>query len=98
CATTMARPDERGARGERLIGHVTQSHWQTITFVAGLRHDAMVAPMVVEGPITAEMFLAYVEQCLVPTLKRGDIVVIDRLQAHFAAGVREAIEAAGATL
>jgi transposase len=58
----------------------------------------MVAPMVVEGPITAEMFLAYVEQCLVPTLKRGDIVVIDHLKAHFAAGVREAIEAAGATL
>jgi transposase len=66
--------------------------------VAGLRHDAMVAPMVLEGPITGEMFLAYVEQCLVPTLKRGDIVVMDRLKAHFAAGVREAIEAAGATL
>jgi transposase len=86
------------ARGVRLIGHVPQSHWQTITFVAGLRHDAMVAPMVVEGPITAETFLAYVEQCLVPTLKRGDIVFIDRLKAHFAAGVREAIEAAGAML
>ena len=54
--------------------------------------------MVVEGPITGEMFLAYVEQCLVPTLKHGDIVVMDRLKAHFAAGVREAIEAAGATL
>ena len=76
-ATNMARPYGRCARGVRLIGHVPQSHWQTITFVAGLRHDAMVAPMVVEGPITAEMFLAYVEQCLVPTLKRGDIVVID---------------------
>ena len=97
-ATNMARPYGRCARGVRLIGHVPQSHWQTITFVAGLRHDAMVAPMVVEGPITGEMFLAYVEQCLVPTLKRGDIVVMDRLQAHFAAGVREAIEAAGATL
>jgi len=97
-ATNMARPSGRCARGVRLIGHVPQSHWQTITFVAGLRHDAMVAPMVVEGPITGEMFLAYVEQCLVPTLKRGDIVVMDRLQAHFAAGVREAIEAAGATL
>ena len=97
-ATNMARPYGRCARGVRLIGHVPQSHWQTITFVAGLRHDAMVAPMVVEGPITAEMFLAYVEQCLVPTLKHGDIVVIDRLKAHFAAGVREAIEAAGATL
>jgi transposase len=97
-STNMARPYGRCARGVRLIGHVPQSHWQTITFVAGLRHDAMVAPMVVEGPITAEMFLAYVEQCLVPTLKHGDIVVIDRLKAHFAAGVREAIEAAGATL
>ena len=97
-ATNMARPYGRCARGVRLIGHVPQSHWQTITFVAGLRHDAMVAPMVIEGPITAEMFLAYVEQCLVPTLKRGDIVIIDRLKAHFAAGVREAIEAAGATL
>jgi len=95
-STNMARPYGRCARGVRLIGHVPQSHWQTITFVAGLRHDAMVAPMVVEGPITAEMFLAYVEQCLVPTLKHGDIVVIDRLKAHFAAGVREAIEAAGA--
>ena len=97
-STNMARSHGRCARGVRLIGHVPQSHWQTITFVAGLRHDAMVAPMVVEGPITAEMFLAYVEQCLVPTLKHGDIVVIDRLKAHFAAGVREAIEAAGATL
>jgi transposase len=94
----MARPRGRCARGVRLIGHVPQSHWQTITFVAGLRHDAMVAPMVVEGPMTGEMFLAYIEQCLVPTLKRGDIVVIDHLKAHFAAGVSEAIEAAGATL
>jgi hypothetical protein len=94
-STNMARPRGRCARGVRLIGHVPQSHWQTITFVAGLRHDAMVAPMVVEGPITGEMFLAYVEQCLVPTLKHGGIVVMDRLKAHFAAGVREAIEAAG---
>jgi len=93
-STNMARPRGRCARGVRLIGHVPQSHWQTITFVAGLRLDAMVAPMVVEGPITGEMFLAYVEQCLVPTLKRGQ----DHLKAHFAAGVRQAIEAAGATL
>jgi transposase len=97
-STNMARPRGRCARGVRLIGHVPQSHWQTITFVAGLRLDAMVAPLVVEGPITGEMFLAYVEQCLVPTLKHGDIIVMDRLKAHFAAGVREAIEAADATL
>jgi transposase len=67
--------------------------------VADLRHDAMVASMVVvEGPIAGEMFLAYIEQCLVPTLKRADIVVIDHLKVHFAAGVSEAIKAAGATL
>jgi hypothetical protein len=70
-STNMARPHGRYARGVRLIGHVPQSHWQTITLVAGLRHDAMVAPMVVEGPMTAEIFLAYVEQCLVPMLKRA---------------------------
>jgi transposase len=58
----------------------------------------MVAPMVVEGPITEKMFLAYVEQCLLPTRKRGDLVVMDHLIAHFAAGVRETIEARGATL
>ena len=68
------RPKAEGPRTQRCE---RQSHWQTITFVAGLRHDAMVAPMVVEGPITGDMFLAYVEQCLVPTIKRGDIVVMD---------------------
>jgi transposase len=58
----------------------------------------MVAPMVFEGAMTGEMFVAYVEQCLVPTLKRTDIVVMDNLRAHKVAGVREAIEAAGSTL
>lgn len=70
----------------------------TITFVAALRHDKMVAPMVFEGAMTGEMFVACVEQCLVPTLKRTDIVVMDNLRAHKVAGVREAIEAAGTTL
>jgi transposase len=97
-ATNMARLRGRAPRGERLIGHVPQGDWHTLTFVAGLRHDRMVAPLVIEGAMTGESFLAYVEQCLVPTLQRGDIVIMDHLNVHKVAGVREAIEAAGATL
>ena len=94
----MARLRGRCARGLRLIGHVPQAHWQTVTFVAGLRHDGMVAPFVINGRMTGASFIAYLEQCLAPTLKRGDIGIIDNLKAHQVAGVREAIEAAGATL
>ena len=78
--------------------HVPLGKWETITFVAALRHNEMTAPMVVDGPMTGEMFLAYVEQCLVPTLKRNDIVVMDNFQAHKVPGVREAIERAGAAV
>ena len=97
-STNMARLRGRCARGLRLIGHVPQGKWQTITFVAGLRHDAMVAPFVIDGAMNGASFLAYLEQCLVPTLKPDDVVIIDNLKAHHVAGVREAIEAAGATL
>ena len=97
-STNMVRLYGRGPRGARVIDDVPQGTWKTITFVAALRHDKMVAPMVFDGPMTGEMFLAYVEQCLVPTLKRNDIVVIDNLRAHKVAGVREAIETARATL
>src|SRR6476661_4146495 len=68
--TAMVRLRGRCSRGERLIGRVPQGHWKTITFVAGLRHDKMVAPFVVDGPMTRATFLAYLEQCLRPTLKR----------------------------
>lgn len=97
-STNMARQRGRCARGLRLIGRVPQGHWQTVTFVAGLRHDGMVAPFVINGPMTGASFVTYLEQCLAPTLKRDDIVIIDNLKAHRVAGVREAIEAAGATL
>jgi len=97
-STNMARLHGRCERGLRLIGHVPQSNWQTITFVAGLRHDRMVAPLVIDGPMNGAVFLAYIEQCLVPTLNHDDIVIIDNLKAHHVAGVREAIAAAGATL
>ena len=75
-----------------------QGGWQTITFVAGLRHDGIVAPFVLNGAMNGTSFLAYLEQCLAPTLKRDDVVIIDNLTAHHVAGVRDAIEAAGATL
>jgi len=96
--TSMVRQHGRCPRGERLIGYAPHGYWKTITFVAGLRHRAMVAPFVLEGAMNGPMFLAYVQQCLAPTLKRGDIVVMDNLPVHKVAGVEEAIEAAGARL
>lgn len=97
-STNMVRLRGWAPRGVRLIGRVPLGNWETITFVAALRHNKLTAPMVLEGAMTGEMFRAYVEQCLVPTLKRGDIVVMDNFAAHKVAGVREAIEKAGATL
>jgi transposase len=81
-----------------LIDHAPHGHWKTITFIAGLRRRAMVGPFVLDGPMNATSFMAYLEQCLVPALKRADIVMMDSLPVHKAAGVREVIEAAGATL
>jgi transposase len=96
--TAMVRLRGRCPRGERLIGRAPQGHWKTITFVAGLRHDKMVAPLVLDGPMTRAAFLAYIEQCLAPTLKRGDNVIIDNLPAHKGVAVQNAIEAARAKL
>jgi transposase len=96
--TKMVRLSGRCRRGERLIGRVPQGHWKTITFVAALRRNGMRAPCTVDGAMNGPKFLAYVKQCLAPTLRRKDTVVIDNLPAHKAAGVREAIEARGATL
>ena len=81
-----------------MIGTVPLGAWETITFVGALRHNKMTAPMVIEGAMTGEMFLAYVEQCLVPTLRRNDIVVMDNCRVHLVAGIREAIEKARATV
>ena len=92
------RPTGRAPRGERVAGRVPFSAWKTVTFVAALRHDAMTAPMMIKGAMNGDAFLAYVDQSLVPTLKRGDIVVMDNVSVHRVAGVREAIEAANATL
>ena len=94
----MARRYGRAPRGERLRAAVPHGHWKTTTFVAGLRLSGMVAPMALDGPINGLTFLAYVEQVLVPELQPGDIVVMDNLGSHKGAGVRAAIEAAGARL
>src|SRR5262245_22366369 len=96
--TSMVRLRGRCPRGERLIGYAPLGHCKTITFVAGLRIRAMVAPFVVECAMNGPMFLAYVKQCLAPTLRRGDIVIMDNVPVHKVAGVEEAIEAAGARL
>ena len=88
----------RAPRGEWVVVILPRGTWQTTTFVAALRHNKMTAPMVVEGARTGELFLAYVEQCLVPTLKRNDIVVMDNCRVHLGPGIRKAIEKARATL
>jgi transposase len=96
--TNMTRRYGRSPRGERVIGRVPHGHWQTTTFLAGLRHDRIVAPLVLDGPIDGVAFRAWVEQFLAPTLKLGDIVVADNLGSHKVAGVREAINACGASM
>jgi transposase len=97
-ATNMARTRGRCARGKRLRSPVPHGHWQTTTFVAGLRLSGIAAPFVLDGPINRHTFQAYVEQVLVPELAPGDIVVMNNLGSHKGPGVRAAIEAAGARL
>lgn len=88
----------RSRRGQRLVASAPFGHWNTTTFLAGLRHDRIVAPLVISGPINGRSFRAYIEQFLAPTLSPGDIVVADNLGSHKVTGVREAIEAKGASL
>jgi transposase len=97
-ATNMARLRGRARRGRRVVGRVPWGHWKIVTFVAGLRHDAITAPFVIDRAMTSAIFIEYVRQCLVPTLSAGDIVVMDNLQPHKNAKVRELIEGAGAEL
>jgi hypothetical protein len=89
--TNMARRHGRAPRGERVRSAIPHGHWRTTTFLAALRHDRMTAPCVFDGSINGARFLAWVEQALVPTLAKGDIVIMDNLGSHKVAGVREAI-------
>ena len=98
-ATTNTSPTRgRAPRGERLVCAVLHGHWHTTTFLCGLRTTGLVAPLVLNGAINGAAFLAYVEQSLVPTLAPGDMVVLDNLSSHKVSGVRERIQACGATL
>lgn len=85
-------------RGERLVAKAPHGHWKTLTFIGALRHDRIEAPCVFDGPINGQSFTAYVEQILVPTLRPGDVVVLDNLGSHKGHAVRQAIRAAGAKL
>ena len=96
--TAPTRPRGRAPRGERLVCPVPHGRWRTATFLCGLRADGLVAPLVLDGAIDGPAFLAWVEQALAPTLSPGDTVVADNLGSHKVAGVREAVEEAGATL
>jgi transposase len=96
--TKMARLRGWAKRGQRCVAPVPHGHRKTTTFTGALRLDGMTAPMLLDGPMDREMFQAYIEQVLLPTLRPGDIVVMDNLPAHRPSEVRAAIEAAGATL
>jgi len=96
--TNMTRLHGRCQRGKRLVAAVPHGHWRTSTFVAGLRTTGLSAPLVLDGAMNGDAFRAYVEQILAPTLAPGDVVIMDNLSSHKVAGVREAIEARGASL
>jgi len=97
-STNMTRLYGWGERGGRLVDAAPYGHRKTTTFVAGLKASGIIAPFVLDGPINGEVFRAYVEQMLAPSLEPGDVVVLDNLPAHKVAGVAEAIRAAGASL
>src|SRR5271154_2168424 len=96
--TNMAPLRGWAPRGQRLIGKVPHGHWNTTTFLAALRHDRIEAPWLLDGPIDGETFRTYVEEVLVPTLRPGDIVIMDNLGSHKGRAVRRLIRSAGAKL
>ena len=95
-STNMARRHGRCPRGQRLKAAIPYGHWKTTTFLGGLCHHGLIGPLVLDGPIDAESFRAYVEQFLAPALRPGQIVIMDNLATHKVPGIREGIEAVGA--
>ena len=96
--TNMAPLYGWAPRGQRLIGKAPQRRWSTMTFLAALRHDRIEAPWFLDQPINGQSFRLYVEKLLVPTLRPGDIVIMDNLGSHKGKAVRRAIRAASAKL
>jgi len=96
--TNMAPLRGWAPRGKRLVAKVPHGNWKTTTFVAALRLDRIEAPWLLEGPIDGESFRTYVERVLVPTLREGDIVIMDNLGSHKGKAVRQLIRSAGAKL
>ena len=96
--TKMTRRYGRAPRGQRLVGRVPHGHWKTTTFVAALRADGLVAPMVIDGAMNGDLFVAYAQQVLVPTLRPGDIVLMDNLSSHKRVAAVRAIEGAGCSV
>lgn len=97
-STNMDRRYGRSPEGERLEAKIPHGHWKVITLVAALTVFGMQAAMTVDGALNGDLFVAYVEQVLVPTLKAGDVVILDNLSSHKRAEARQAIEACGASL
>ena len=95
-ATNMTRSYGRAPKGCRCIDSAPLGDWQTTTFIAGLRHRQLTAPLVIDGPMDGELFLAWVNQFQCPTLRAGDIVILDNLSSHKVGGVQQAIAAVGA--
>ncbi len=98
CNTKMARLRGRCRRGHRLRAPIPHGHWKTMTFIAGLRHDKLIAPWVIDGAMNGESFVTYVQTQLAPALGKGDVVVIDNLSAHKRDKAEQAIRARGAWL
>ena len=96
--TAMTRLSGWGPKGQRLVDAAPHGHWKTTTFVAGLRASGIIAPFVLDGPMTGDAFRLYVEQVLAPALEPGDTVMMDNLSVHKVAGVKEAIRAVGASI
>jgi transposase len=96
--TNMAPLRGWAERGARLLSKVPYGHWNTMTFIAALRHDRIDAPWLLDGPINGESFRTYVEKVLAPTLRCGDLVIMDNLGSHKGPAIRQAIRNAGARL
>ena len=94
--TNMTRPRGRAPRGQRLISYTPHGHWKTTTFLAALRLSGVTAPLVIDGAVNGTLFVNYIRQHLAPTLQPGDILVMDNLNSHKVAGVRDAVQKVGA--